>query len=245
MPSSPSNHPDANADRKYRLEVIKLRIELATLVAVIIYAGLTYCLLKTSRTTNVLVQQNFQRGHLPYVIPGKQHGSFGSIIKPNPQIGKEKAGFLLFFHNGGQGPALNFNVQLFDYDDTGTQQHMVRLISKDGKAEERIPGGIGLPAGSDRQIPFENRIPQSDLTAADNGRQQIILEGFFEYCDEFGGYSCANFLATYSPTIEALNLVVTGKCGYVYPEIPARSPLRVHPDDRLRFAPPVRNFRRA
>jgi hypothetical protein len=77
LPPSPANHPNTDRERTYRLEVKKYRIEIATLVAVIIYAGLTYYLLKTARETFTATQRawvgiysvNIERTHVGKIGP--------------------------------------------------------------------------------------------------------------------------------------------------------------------------------
>jgi hypothetical protein len=45
-----------------------------------------------------------------------------------------------------------------------------------------------------------------------------MVNGFFEYCDEFGEYVCSNFTAMYKgEPINAFNLNTVTDCYYTYP----------------------------
>ncbi|MGD0075884.1 MAG: hypothetical protein ABSD31_16305, partial [Candidatus Binataceae bacterium] len=111
LPPPPTNQAEADPDRNYRLEVKKYRIEIVTLAAVIIYAGLTFCLLKASREANRIAQRQFEQserawvgvnGNVQVISPLKFHLRLGNKGE-NYVFMDMKLGFSL--KNFGHSPA--------------------------------------------------------------------------------------------------------------------------------------------
>ena len=160
---------------------------------------------------------SFKASQRPYVGIGRKDGTMGRFIEPIDPA--KKASVLLYFHNGGQLPALNFNVQLFKPEGSTLEQHMARLEGENG-ARMQVAGGITIPGDSDRKAMFEDWISEPDVELAKSGKKLIPINGFFEYCDEFGGYVCTQFTGRYEPRqVPEFNLVMTGGCIYSYPKV--------------------------
>lgn len=194
----------------------KNNTELVTAVATAVMAVFTYSLWATSSQQWEIMREQLVASETPYVMPGTKNGEMGKFVQKS--VG-DKEGVLLYFHNGGQGPALNFNVQLNNFEGITNESHMARLVNDAGQVVMQVAGGISVPAGSDRPAFFDNWIPRSAISNAKNGKGQFSLSGMFEYCDQFGGYACNSFLIRYDSSLDALSLVITGECQYRYPPV--------------------------
>lgn len=210
-----------------------------TAVATFFIAGLTIFLVLTSFEQRRTMQQQLEISQTPYVSPGTKDGVMGGFLLPTSVRPANKTGVLLYFHNGGQGPALNFNVQLFNFEGSTPETHMARLGNDVGQVVQ-VGGGIAIPAGSDRRAVFDDWISMDDVGAAEQGKKQVSLSGIFEYCDQFGGYTCESFFGRYEPSpIGGFSLVITGSCRYTYPDINPMLPQKLkyllpceQPDER-------------
>jgi hypothetical protein len=168
------------------------------------------------RDANRQSEHSFRASQRPYVGIGRKDGTMGEFVE---STGQKKASVVLFFHNGGSLPAQNFNVQLFNAEGSTIERHMARLKADNGTIMQ-IAGGNTISGDSDRKALFEDWIPQSDIELAKCGKKLIQIAGFFEYCDEFGAYTCETFFGRYEPhQIPEFNLVMTGTCIYSYPEV--------------------------
>jgi hypothetical protein len=209
-----------------------------TALATIIIAIFTALLVYTSHRQWQIMHDQLTLSEAPNVNPGKQDGTMGELVTPN---GNQKTGVLLYFHNGGQGPALNFNVQLFNLTGSTTEQHMARFADDAGRVALQMAGGIAIPPNSDRKAVFNDWISDSAIAAAGSGKSQLNVTGLYEYCDELGRYTCKEFMGRYEPGLKLFSVVITNSCRYAYPPMNAWLPQRLHymmpceqPDERQR-----------
>jgi len=152
----------------------------------------------------------------PYVSIGTKEGKMAGFLEAFP-----KASIELFFRNGGRLPALNFNVAISNPEDTQPLQHMGKLVNRAAKKLLLIAGGNIVSGDSEYRAIFDDWIPQSDVELAKQRLKKVTVHGLFEYCDEFGGYDCREFIGIYKPQIRELYLVIGDACEYVYPRRPA------------------------
>lgn len=172
---------------------------------------------------------SFQASQRPYVGIGRKDGTMGHLVEVEE---KRKATIILYFHNGGRLPALNFNVQLFNAEGSTVEQHMARLAYK-GRPEVQVAGGNIIPGDSDRKAIFEDWIANTDVELAKKRKRVIAINGMFEYCDEFGDYVCQRFDGQYvTDPIGELNVVMMSECQYAYPRLASWLPLE------LEYLPP-------
>ncbi len=204
---------------------IKENTELVTAAATVVMAAFTVSLWVTSHSQWQIMREQMTDIETPYVIAGTKDGEMGKFVDKG--IG-DKEGVLLYFHNGGQGPALNFNVQLNNFEGPTTESHMARLADDSGQVVMQVAGGISVPAGSDRQAFFGEWVPRDSVLKAKKGNAQFTLSGLFEYCDQFGAYTCDYFLTRYDASLDALSLVITGECQYRYPSMDPFLPRKLH-----------------
>src|SRR5437764_6822849 len=59
LPPTPTDHRESEQERDYRLEVKKYRVEVLTLIFIVIYTGLTYLLFRLTRQNMDLTQEAF------------------------------------------------------------------------------------------------------------------------------------------------------------------------------------------
>lgn len=72
LPPSPANHPETDHERDYRLEVKKYRVEVVTLIAVIIYAAIAafqYCQMRVSNRNALLALHVSERAYITLGFP--------------------------------------------------------------------------------------------------------------------------------------------------------------------------------
>src|SRR5690349_4097814 len=105
---------------------------------------------------------------------------------------------------------------------------MGRLADDSGQIVLQIASGTSIPAGSDRQAFFGKWVPRDSVLNAKKGETQFTLSGLFEYCDQFGAYTCQKFLTRYDASLDALSLVITGECQYRYPPMTPLLPVKLH-----------------
>jgi hypothetical protein len=82
--------------------------------------------------------ESFIASQRPYVSVGKADGTIGEFDTVNG----DEAGLLLYFHNGGNLPALRFNLQGFNHSGVDTERHMARLREVGGKHRGAYIGGV-------------------------------------------------------------------------------------------------------
>jgi hypothetical protein len=162
-------------------------------------------------------RSTFEESQRPYVSIGRQDGSVGGFSELANANGN--VAVVLYFHNGGNLPASRFNARLFT--PTGptpeTQLHMARL--KNDQTTMYIDGLKEISRDSDDTETFLNWIPQTDVIAAREGKKTIPVNGFFEYCDEFGNYACREFSIWFDGTTDEFTLLQTTECRYQYPVV--------------------------
>jgi len=191
-------------------------LELVIAFATVTYVVVSFFQWNAMRSANEEADLSFQASQRPYVGIGRKDGTMGNLVEL--EEGK-KVTVVLYFHNGGRLPALNFNVQLFAAKGPTLEQHMTRLAYR-GRPAVQMAGGNIIPGDSDRKAIFENWIDNTDFELAKKGKKTIPINGMFEYCDEFGDYFCRRFDGQYVPDpIGELNVVMTSDCQYVYPRI--------------------------
>jgi hypothetical protein len=166
-----------------------------TFLATVAIAVLTYFLVVISNSQGLTLQKQFDASRTPVVSAGNKDGKLGELTAPSKPDNKE--GVVLFFHNGGQGPALYFNVQLFNWTGPTENQHMARLADESGIPIVQMGHGISIPPDSDRRVIFDGWIPEADAEAVRNGHGKGLVGGLFEYCDLMGNYTCQQFFGRY------------------------------------------------
>lgn len=166
--------------------------------------------LRDSRTT-------FEESQRPYVSIGKRDGTIGNFSELANANGN--VAVVLYFHNGGNLPASRFNPRLFA--PTGptpeTQLHMARLTNS--QTTLYINGLKEIARDSDDTESFPDWISAADVVAAKAGKKIIPVNGFFEYCDEFGNYTCREFSISFDGSTDEFNLLQSNECRYEYPVV--------------------------
>ena len=187
-----------------------------TAVATIVIAAFTIVLACVSNRqweamveSNASIEQNFIASERPYVSMGRRDGTVGNFIVPTDP--GAKAGIMLYFHNSGHLPALRFNVSI-------KPLHMVRVQNIASGGITLIAGKKDIGGDSDAAAMFEQKVDRQVAISAEKGTSRYRLEGFFEYCDDFGEYTCRDFEITYvTAPVDAFNLLAMNQCSYIYP----------------------------
>jgi hypothetical protein len=163
---------------------------------------------------------DFKASERPYVSIGNKEGTIGNFIIPKAG----KAGIVLFFHNSGHLPALRFNVQLLP---PGTSiSHMARVLQDvNTGATGYIAGQKDISGDSDAASIVHDVIDPATMAIIKKGDQRAQLSGMFEYCDDFGNYTCRTFDVEYiTESLNAFNLIRIQQCTYRYPSFPTLRP---------------------
>ncbi|MBE3603549.1 hypothetical protein IMX07_07925 [bacterium] len=200
--------------------------DVVSALATVVMVSLTWMLTQVSYQQSLILQKQLNIARSPLISAGNKEGNFGNLISSHDPKGK--GGIVLYFHNSGQGPALDFNVQLFNRNGPTLENHMARLADDAG-----IPvtqgRGIVIPPDSDHREIYDDWIPNQEIKAARTGDKPILISGFFEYCDELGNYSCERFFGKYEgDPIDAFVLLDVFRCTYAYPQIKPFLPRRLH-----------------
>jgi hypothetical protein len=184
-------------DREERRDRIKLAIEMLTFIAVVIYAGLTYRLLKTNQAqvgamngANSIAKQNSQADLRAYVTLGDKDGQW---------IKRNKHQVTLLFHNAGRTPAKHFSAR-YTIGQAGAKQsshtdivHMERTQIVSGFGAGGIISGGGNEIDSGETLNWLDAKPDVDFFKI------WSMTGYFEYCDIFGKWHCEPFGGHFDP----------------------------------------------
>jgi hypothetical protein len=195
-----SNHPIVSEDARYkqrqeRRDRMIVSLVALTFLAVVIYASLTYRMLKTSQAqigvmngANQITAENARADLRAYLNLDDKTGH-GIVV-----TGKETV--LLSFYNAGRTPARHLFVA-FTVDQKGAPQsasaipmrHIERFAIVDGSGKGDVIATVGGPdvAGGGMLI-----LPQTK-PGADFMKHGWSLNGYFEYCDIFGQWHCDSF----------------------------------------------------
>jgi hypothetical protein len=170
----------------------------AIAAATIVYVVYTERLWQTTQDALVIGQQ-------AYVTIGRKDGVAAEFISPKDP--KDNAGIVIYFQNSGHIPA-KFNwgtimgITLIppvpDFP-TITSPHrftpMVRTRNRKNP-ESGESAGITIP-GDSLYTADVAELPQSAVARLSTMNRLFEMTGAFEYCDEFGNYSCRQFTLYY------------------------------------------------
>jgi hypothetical protein len=168
-------------------------------------------------TANRQSADNFTASQRPYVSLGTKDGIVGYFDRNTDPVK-----IILYFHNGGNLPALRFN--LFDVEPPNQKrqlppQNMARVKMSNG-GFMYIAGLQTINRDSDLSESWPTPIKLKDIEDADThpDGMPLTLYGRFEYCDEFGEYTCRDFILSYRPRDKAgFSVNATSDCTYEYP----------------------------
>jgi hypothetical protein len=174
--------------RQERRDCIKVVVEVFTFLAIVVYAGLTYCLLKTNQAqveaidgSNQIAENNSHADLRAYVSLGDKNGQWLQIAKHQVN---------LLFYNAGRTPARHFSVRVSigqagvkEQPLTITHIERIQIVSGWGK------GGIVSTAGGSDVAGGE--IFSWPLSRADvDFTKAWSMTTYYEYCDIFGRWHC-------------------------------------------------------
>jgi hypothetical protein len=154
---------------------------------------------------------SFKSGERPFVSLGRADGTVAEFTKNDAAV-------ILYFQNSGHLPAKRFYLQIIE--DHGTIQNMGRFRSpRNPKLIADIGGDSAIPGSSiHKEIIEDDRLsPTSVKAIKQNGG---TISGHFEYCDDFGEYTCEQFMLRYKiPPIDSFALLLEADCSlsYAYP----------------------------
>jgi hypothetical protein len=191
--------PEAYQRREERRDRLKVALEVLTLLAVIIYAALTFRLLKTGQTqvdamnaANLIAKQNLHADLRAYVSLGDTNGQW---------INRNQHKVTLFFHNAGRTSAKNFSVR-YTVGQAGAQQsahmdiiHIERTQIVSGLGAGGIIEGGGSEIDSGETLEWPDSKPDVDF------EKEWTINGYFEFCDIFGQWHCQPFSGHYEEKV--------------------------------------------
>jgi hypothetical protein len=199
-------------------------------------------------------RQSFEISEHPYVSLGRKDGIIAEIVEPKaPASPNALIGLNIYLKNGGRGPALTPNLGIMlgatflakgassKYAVQPRPEKLQRLLrwrsTKDNSVHSNVDTSPIL-ADSEFVHYAPDQFTQEQATALLHGQRITLLMGQFEYCDEFGNYSCRQFDLFYQG--EPFNRFVEGggfDCTDWY-QFPPRQPDQIYlppceqPDER-------------
>jgi hypothetical protein len=161
-------------------------------------------------TTNRSLQQSrefFEASQRPYVTPGTRDGKVAEFKN------SERPFVALFFSNAGSTPALNFTLNLWGSFGSAKGRleylHLNRykVDPPDAVIGFRVTRSTTIPGNSTHvaYLPKERAaaLSKDQLEQVRSAKRSFHVLGTYEYCDQFGKYTIANYGAEYSPEVEA------------------------------------------
>lgn len=193
-------------------------------------------------------QQNFSRGlretrsdfeatERPVLGLGRKDGVVAEFAVPNAASLDRYVGLRIYVENSGPSAALTPNLQVYRpplvifakgqkpmrplAPAAGTQPptHLLRVRNKGG-ALETVGGGAPIAPGSERMYSFPDLLTKQEYESMVAGGRTMLLNGFCEYCDEFGNYRCQQFTLYYQGApFNAFSVIDSVDCSsmYAYP----------------------------
>jgi hypothetical protein len=142
-----------------------------------------------------------------YVSLGRPDGKLAELFSPDDHQGKTK--IVLYFTNSGNIAASRFFVVSYRQRRNERQITVqIQHIERWKDLGPRAPGGIveryGGPDLGARSVgrfllgPAYDLSPD-ELTDVKTGKEALVVQGSFEYCDGFGRWRCRKFGTLYEP----------------------------------------------
>jgi hypothetical protein len=203
--------------------------------ATLVYVVYTERLWETTQNALVIGQQ-------AYVTIGRKDGVVAEFV--SPKDAKDNAGIVIYFQNSGHIPAkCNWGTisdillipPVQDFPPIHSPHHftaMTRTRNTDNPESVGESGGITI-AGDSLYTTDVSELPQSNVARLATMNRVFELMGAFEYCDEFGTYSCRQFTMYYQGVpYNAFRMVSDYACW-----LPLRA---VKPDPHLEYLFPCK-----
>jgi hypothetical protein len=204
IPDEATKKRDAANEQKEARDKFRLRIEIAGLIFVIIYAGLTGFLvsytsdqLKEARKVTKLSDENFRRSERAWINT--------NFVTPVFYIREGEPPLYKFaVHNYGQSPALNTAIMTHSTGGwrvnwTDIQQEM-NNATPDRRSLITVAGGQDIPvAGPGVNATGFHLLTKEEAAGIENGTIREIVFGKIEYSDIFGASHTTTFCVFYSP----------------------------------------------
>lgn len=190
-----------------------LILEILTLAAVIIYAALTYCLLRAAQQEAGTADESMRVSNRPYVDIGRPDNN--PIAEWIIDSSGRKTGLKVYFQNAGNTPAqrfyLNGGPKPEDFLHLTLKPVRPKIVASKFPLVIR-PGeqvsmdatglwswvpGIPIPARSTMPVQANGFGEEQIASALRAGKGTIQVNGTFEYMDVFGEYCCEPYVISW------------------------------------------------
>jgi hypothetical protein len=177
-------------------------IEFIGLIILFCYTTFAFFQVRAMHTANEEARTSFAVSQQPYVSLGDKDGTIAEFIEPKSS--DEKVSVRIYFQNGGPSPALTPNVMIFppiiipsDMKifglPTKPSQHLLRY--KDSGGSQLEGSGVGsIPPQSVYVFVIPDLLTSDQAESVKDGTAAMRIEGWMEYCDNLGEYSCRDFV---------------------------------------------------
>ncbi len=179
------------------------------IIAALTGAAITWQSIYAGRTLTE-TRNEFKTAERPYVSLGRKDGTIAEFAAPKDLTANQPVGLKLYFQNGGRSPALSVNVGLIfspmsivgagasPFNKQPFQPliqgfHRLQRTTDEHGGVSSVGGGISISPQSEYVKLLPEQFSQEEWQRALKGEIAPIIFGMFEYCDEFGNYTCREF----------------------------------------------------
>lgn len=183
-------------------------------------------------------REEFSAHEQPYVSLGRKDGKIAEFIEPKTR--DDPAGMRIYVQNGGDSPALNPNIGIFNAfllkaadknvpDTHPFQQNLPRFewMVRYRDAQGGIGGngsGESIPPQSNFEFVIPKVVSQEQFRNIKDGKETVLLWGQLQYCDIVGNYSCRGFWLFFDgPPINSFSEEGESDCANLYSYPPRKS----------------------
>jgi hypothetical protein len=229
--------PKINDDTKERREIATFRVALATFIGLVAYVASNFWILRTMIAANQSATETFHITEQPFVALGNKHGAYAEFGQKDAKLAPV---VILHFFNAGRSAAKHFQINV----DTSIQPkgsgivHLNRYRLDDGGRGPSLNflrySTVVIPAQANHLEYLTDALAPSaeQLGEIKTGKLPFLVDGTFEYCDEFQVFRCEQFHLKFepAPVDDFVQLVGGEGCNGLLNKVAAQMSDPVSPD---------------